>query len=344
MGIKGYNRYRGRTAKWRTALAVFFILVIIAAVIVMVLQKYVVYDDTGAPQLKLPFEKETVEDVPQEVPEVEIIYGETSKKLLQTAVRAASLPGGALTVQAWRELQEALAAEETAYNAVALTLKDGAGRVYYDSSAAVSSSVRLAEDTAQALEAVLAGEYYTIACMDCFHDPKAANFQVETMGLKNTGGYIFYDGNNSQWLDPSKPEAVEYLLRLLEEAADMGFDEILLTSVSYPAVGKLDKIDYGTEDKSRQLAAFLQEAKLRVGEDVVLSVEVSAETAKEGVNAVTGESLAEVCAVADRIYVPVADAAEAATLVETGDVQGVRLVPILPAGTVYAGENVLIDG
>ncbi len=41
--------------------------------------------------------------------------------------------------------------------------------------------------------------------MSCFLDPiAAARADVEGMGLKNTGGYIFYDGNNGNWLDPSK--------------------------------------------------------------------------------------------------------------------------------------------
>ena len=38
------------------------------------------------------------------------------------------------------------------------------------------------------------------------------------MGLKNTGGYIFYDGNNLNWLDPSKPAARQYLGGLAESA------------------------------------------------------------------------------------------------------------------------------
>ena len=33
------------------------------------------------------------------------------------------------------------------------------------------------------------------------------------MGIfnKNTGGFIFYDGNNLNWLDPGKPAARQYL-------------------------------------------------------------------------------------------------------------------------------------
>ena len=94
---------------------------------------------------------------------------------------------------------------------------------------------------------------HTIARLSCFHDPKAANRDVEGMGLKNTGGYIFYDGNNSQWLDPAKSAAREYLCKLAKEAAELGFDEILLTDVSYPIVGKLDKIAGGEGERSAHL-------------------------------------------------------------------------------------------
>lgn len=59
-------------------------------------------------------------------------------------------------------------------------------------------------DTGEALNDLTARTDVTAAArIACFHDPKAANADVEGMGLKNTGGYIFYDGNNSQWLDPA---------------------------------------------------------------------------------------------------------------------------------------------
>ena len=96
--------------------------------------------------------------------------------------------------------------------------------MYFDSSAAVTGAVSVKPDTGEALNGLTARTDVTAAArIACFHDPKAANADVEGMGLKNTGGYIFYDGNNSQWLDPGHEKARTYLLNIIREAAEQGF-------------------------------------------------------------------------------------------------------------------------
>ena len=123
------------------------------------------------------------------------------------------------------------------------------------------------------------------------------------MSLKNTGGYIFYDGNNSQWLDPAKPAAREYLCGLAKEAAELGFDEILLTDVSYPTVGKLDKINYGEGEKSANLMAFLKEMRAALEPyGVALSIEVPEAVISQGYDDDAGLLLAAIAPQVDRIY------------------------------------------
>ena len=48
-----------------------------------------------------------------------------------------------------------------------------------------------AEDTAAALAEGTESSYHSIGRMSCFLDPIAARADVEGLGLKNTGGYIF---------------------------------------------------------------------------------------------------------------------------------------------------------
>lgn len=77
------------------------------------------------------------------------------------------------------------------------------------------------------------------------------------------------------WLDPSKPAARQYLCGLAKELAEMGFDEILLTDVSYPTEGKLDKIAYGETGKVQNLNTFLDEMRAALAAyDVKLSIEL----------------------------------------------------------------------
>lgn len=296
---RGYHSYRGRTPKWKVVLAIVLVLVILGAVGFMVLQEHIVYDGTGTPHLRLPQqETEDTGTPPEEEEPVEVVIQEPEGP---QEIHAFSLPAQALTQQS---VEAALAQPQAECNAVAVTLKDSAGLVYFDAAGAVSGTVRTEADTTAALEALTGQEdLYTVARISCFHDPKAANAEVESMGLKNTGGYIFYDGNNSQWLDPAKPEARQYLTGIIREAAALGFDEILLTDVSYPTEGKLDKIAYGEVDRQAQLGAFLAEVRLALeGYDVTLSVELPETAVLNGAEETSGASLAQFAPHVDRLY------------------------------------------
>ena len=162
------------------------------------------------------------------------------------------------------------------------------------------------------------GEWYTVARISCLRDSGVARGNVETMGLKNTGGYIFYDGNNENWLDPSKQATRDYLCALAVECADLGFDEILLTDLTYPTVGKLDKIAYGSDPaygtqaayNTEQIANLLAAVKDALGDrDVKLSLELSeAVLGNDGVDETAGIDLWNtLMARLDRVYVPTAE-------------------------------------
>lgn len=247
-GTKGYRSYRGRTSKGKIALAVLLVLIILAAVGFLWLQEYIVYDRDGSFHLELPWKTETPpaeEEVPPE--DVEITIQEPEKPKALAAFSASAAP---LTQAGWKDAWlGASVMSAPAYNAAAVTLKDSSGHIYFAATGAAAGTVSTAEDTAAALAEVTESSYHSIGRMSCFLDPIAARADVEGMGLKNTGGYIFYDGNNGNWLDPSKPAARQYLCTLAAELAQQGVDEILLTDVGYPTVGKLDKIDYNGADR-----------------------------------------------------------------------------------------------
>lgn len=291
---RGYNRYRGRSPLWKKVVAVLLILVIILAVAFMVLQDRVFYDDTGTPHLPRPAgQEETSGSQPVDPGDLDITVEELEpEKEPLRAVELAELPSA-------EEIAGAVSAGD--FDAVAVTMKDEAGRVYHTTEAQQA-----------AVAALTGGDCRTIARVSCFLDPKAAKADVEGRGLKNTGGYIFYDGNNTNWLDPGKPAARQYLCDLAKELADQGFDELLLTNVSYPTEGKIDKIDYGEALKPAALADFLREVRAAVGEDVTISLELPAEMILSGSDPVSGIVLADLAPLADRIYAVTDDASAAA--------------------------------
>lgn len=311
---RGYHSYRGRTPRWRIALMVLLVVVILAAVAVMALSRYIVYDEEGRLRMELPWQEESAEETPE--PPLDLTIEEPVKT--QT-LRGFCTPVP-LTRENWSDSNDR-AKESFDCNAAAVTLKDAAGNVYFNSAVALPGTVQFQEEeTDAALAAVVAYSQsmggHSIARLSCFHDPKAANRDVENMGLKNTGGYIFYDGNNSQWLDPAKPAAREYLCGLAKEAAELGFDEIMLTDVSYPTVGKLDKIDYGEGERSGHLADFLEEMRAALAPyGVMLSIEVPRAVIAQGADEDAGLLLADIAPRVDRVYAP-ADGAEVPALAQ----------------------------
>lgn len=305
-GAKGYSSYRGRGPRWKILLAIALVLVIAVAASVIYLQQFIVYSADGRRQIVLPWRTEEKnppasgdEQGPEEGPDVDLVVQEPEGEEGPMETVALALP------------IRPLGAEDVppqGYSAVAVRLKTTNGTIYFDSASAVSGAVEVAEspgETAAALRR-LTGEagLHTIASMACLQDFKAANADVEGRGLKNTGGYIFYDGNNSLWLDPGKPGAREYVCALAKEVAELGFDELLLTDFSYPTVGKIDKIDYNTEvPLGNNLDLLLGDLRAALEPyDILLSVEVPEAVITNGPDGVAGLDLNRLAGQVDRVY------------------------------------------
>ena len=337
-GSRGYSSYRGRTPRWKIVAAVVLILVLLASCAVLFLENYIVYGDDGAMRIQLPWMEEEQIAPPAESgaeqDDLEIIIPEKEPEP-QTPegpaqIRALQLSEGILE-EDWNRAVEAVAA--SGENAWVVSVKLTGGRILYDSAvetAVACGAVKGTERSMAALEGLLAEEAYAIARLSCFHDSIYANANMDGAGLKNTGGYIFYDGNNTQWLDPGKEGARAYLLAIARECAAMGFDEILLTDVSYPTEGKLHKIAYGDGATSGHIESFLREMKTALAEyGVRLSVELPASVISEGADAAAGLELGKVAAQVDCIYA-VTTAEEAPALAEKVAALDTDFVPELP--------------
>lgn len=308
-GAKGYHSYRGRESKLKIFLAILLCLVILAAAAFIVLQEHIVFDERGVPHLEIPWQQEEPDPAPleaeaPEAPELDLIIQEPPGP---PAVYAFSLASGPVTRANWTATAGgALLSSAVPYNAVAVTLKDAAGKVYYDSGAALPQAVKVKKDTAEVL-AEIAGEeksLVSIARLSCLLDPVTARVNVTDMGLKNTSGYAFYDRKNHTWLDPAKAGTVEFLTALALEAADMGFDELLLTDVSYPTEGKVHKIAYtGEEVLSDNVAALLQALKTALEPyEILLSIELPEAVLATGPDETAGLDLNKIAPLVDRVY------------------------------------------
>lgn len=323
-GTRGYSSYRGRGRKGKIFLAILLILIILASVAFIIAREHMTYDADGNLHFQLPWAKQAEEPIqPPETPDVEIQEpdpaDEAGRVSMIQAVQLGDDPA---------EWETQLSAGE--YNAFAVTVKASDGTLNYPFETTVPGRTvsGRAEAVRAALPQLLDGEKYSIARLSCLRDGSAARQNLEAMGLKNTGGYVFYDGNNENWLDPAKEATRTYLASLAVECADLGFDEILLTDLTYPTVGKLDKIDYGSAGgftdqaayQAEQIAGLLQTVQEALaGRNVKLSLELP-ETVYEngGVDKTGGIDLYNgLMSRLARVYVPTAPEKVDALVTET---------------------------
>ncbi len=329
-GPRGYSSYRGREPRGRLVLAIILCAVILIAVAAIILQSFVVYDGNGKPHFSFLEKKPAVEDTAPLDDELEIIAPPPPAEPEPPApelvpATAQCLAAAPLTMESW----SAFLASGPECDVALVPMKEGS-RVFFPSITAVPGAVQTAEDTADAITALQAGSRKSAARIGCFHDSGAANADVEGMGLKNTGKYIFYDGKNTQWLDPAKPAARAYLCSIAAEAAKLGFDEIVLSEVSYPTEGKLNKIAYGDTPIAENIGVFLTEMRAALAPfDVRLGVELAPEVLLTGADEVAGVELERILPHVDRIYTAGTEAEREALSARLPD--GVALVLEPPA-------------
>ena len=305
-GTPSYSSYRGRTPRWKPVLAVVLVLVCLLSGAVIFMQRYLVYDESGRARLLLPWSQEP--ETHQEELVVPELHIEEPVPQAPKSQRLTLLPQTPLTLEAWTTVAEQFADQELLDSGV-ITLRFQ-GRVYFDAASALHDTLDLREDTTQALQTLTAAWEHPVARISCLLDPVASHIQVEALGLKNTGGYLFYDGNNHNWLDPSKPGTVELLSGLCVEAADLGFQELLLTDLTFPTLGKLNKIRYPEQPRTDAITALLNAIRTALDEagheDVALSLELTADALRAGGDEVAGWDLPALSEAADAFYAPCA--------------------------------------
>ncbi len=354
-----YGNYRGRKPVGKLLLAIVLILVIAAAGLFIFLQRYMVYDEDGALRLELPGRDGGQTSAPKpsvSSEDITIIIDRKEPETPQMPELPVELPpepevNGVflltdMPLTDWTAVRERLPEDASG---VCLTVKDADGIVYVDSQAAARLSRRVLSVKSTTERAVAdlteAEGLHTIARITCLLDPKVPILDVRALGVRQRTGYLFYDDTGASWLDPTKASVRDYLTSLARECAEMGFDEILLTHVSYPTSGELDKINYGENPREENLADFVQAVRdALAGQNVKLSLELPAEVILTGGSEVTGQSLRLLAPLVDCIYAETtaAEAAELAELVKAA-APGTRFVAIVADAEAIAMDYLLTE-
>lgn len=262
-----YGSYRGRrstTDVLKTVALILAVLVVLAVAGVWMAQKYIVYDDGGY-HLELPFfQKEGPAQEPEDLP-----GGGRARRLPaggdtgggRAPSGGGDCPpfsgGGRLGGGAGRpgRSQQRPAGHEDRPGPAGLRLPAGHGRL---------GGVNAGQaDINRQLQALNSGELYTVARLSCFRDHALA--KDETYAIRTNSGYRWTDPEELRWSSPASQAVQDYLVALMVELAQLGFDEILLDNWGYPAEGNLGYIKqgdaYDLEHLSQPVEEFLARAE-----------------------------------------------------------------------------------
>ena len=163
--------------------------------------------------------------------------------------------------------------ETTEVNALVLDVKEDHGYVTFpvgDGRFPTTPNIVLG-NMGELVEDLKSRGIYTIARVVCFKDPRRAARNPE-MALMDSSGRQWRDRKDTAWLNPYERDNWEYIAEICHEAARLGFEEIQLDYVRFPADGRLSDIHYGEagEEQTRaeviaEFITFIRDEMLTVG-------------------------------------------------------------------------------
>lgn len=172
---------------------------------------------------------------------------------------------------------------ETELNTIVIDLKESDGRIAYDADVPLARSSGSIQKRIRNLDAVMEEckrhNIYKVARIVLFKDTYLAEKRPDLAIMNKATKGIWRDYKGEAFTNPYSKEVWDYNLRLAEDAASRGFDEIQFDYVRFPSDGLLRDISYPdghNEDKAVSLiSSFVEEADRRLSPyNVKLSVDV----------------------------------------------------------------------
>ena len=210
----------------------------------------------------IPSESEEPSDTPPIIIFDNISVGTQSSIVAKTqAVKVRGVYIDAWTASASDEIEWLIGICDTsAINAIVIDVKEDNGYITF-----LSDNEKLAEvciDVISDIELLMSllnkHDIYTIARLVCFKDPIRARLDPE-LAVMDKNGATWADSSGVAWLNPYNTDSWEYIATVAKEAAKVGFDEIQLDYVRFPADGNLGQIDYGGGAESKTKAEIIRE-------------------------------------------------------------------------------------
>ncbi len=202
-------------------------------------------------------------------------------------------------------------AQAGSYTGVVMQMKDATGRLAWDSQTDIAlgyntgGSTDVTETIAQLHELGLTVAAQISCCADTLLGTR--NW---TVTLQDATGGTYTDDDGVVWLDPYNRTVRSYLIGLIEELIEMGFDEIILADLYHPIVGEDETIGYSTTlytDASPVTAICLLGQHLveaAEGTGTAVSVLLDASSLRNGYGELTGQDIGIFWRLFARLYCP----------------------------------------
>ena len=242
------------------------------------------------------------------LPEVEIVVDKTDYSHVETTagqsvrnvraryVPAASLSGSALDIYI---------SSMGDYNAIALELKPATGVLSYASRVPLTNSfgVNGSFDIKPYTQKLKEKNVYLIGVISCLEDTTMA-VRNSNVALKDASTGSIYISEGKAWLDPYSDSTRAYLSALIDEMADMGFDEVLLTGLWCPSSASLQfsanmTVTPDTESAVSSLSVYLR--RQAEADGVLLSALAEGTTLRSGGTGLYGQDLEAFFRIFDRV-------------------------------------------
>lgn len=198
-------------------------------------------------------------------------------------------------------------------NGLMLFMKESGGRLNYPTELELAKELNVQSDAngvsgiKNTLASLKSEGLYTIAYVDCFQDAKAEEWNGDA--LLDRDGDPWYDSDDRCWADPASEKYQDYILGIIEELAEVGFDEIVLKNACYPVSGSTGTIreeQYQPEQFAETLNAFYGKLGAAVKDkDTLLSIVTSKKTIRDGKDAGIGHTLEGLRQLGGRLWVDV---------------------------------------
>ena len=199
---------------------------------------------------------------------------EPSVSTPQSGVRARFISIGSVKSA---ELFDAALSElspDAGWNTVVLEVKAEDGTLAFASSSPLATNAAVSGDDALLSSAISKAKEKGLRValyMSCFKDNEAAR-KNQAFSVRTSNKIIWLDGQNTRWLSAYSDSAQQYIISCIETLKAFSPDEIILSNVSFPAIGKTEILAYETSlgTKRDMIKSFIEDAKEAAG-DIKLS-------------------------------------------------------------------------